>query len=513
MACETPVDRSVENVVTTLHRLGRSQRNIAKALGISRNTVRRIVDRIRVQRDEGHSALPEPPTRRGSKLDAFQHVFDELLAEYPDISAVRMHEELTATGFDGSYTIVKERMRAVRPRPKVTPSQRLETGPGQQGQQDWSPYTLDFTEAGRLTVKCFSLVLAFSRRQYIHFSEREDFYTLIRQHRAAFDRFGGVPHEVLYDRQKAVVLGYEHGRNLYNPRFLAFATHYGFRPKALPPRKPHWKGKVERPFQYVEGNCLNARSFSDLADLNAHATWWMDHRSDLHRHRRTGEPPIERFAREADHLHPLPAHPYDTAEVGYRVVDRDRLVAWDGTPYSVPPEYVLDLVVVRATAYEVIVYGHELDVIARHERAPRGQLEPVRNPDHFTQKRTKVRDIDALVQRMAELGDVGAAFAKGVCDRQRTRGVHLAAVLAHQERYALNDIVAALERAVRYRAFSAQTVTRILETIATPRVLPDTLAAASMERLRRDLAHTDVPPRAMSDFARAIRGGDVSDEE
>ncbi len=429
------MDRSVENAVVTLHRCGRSQRNIAQALGISRNTVRKIVERVQAERDEGHSALPESPKGRGSKLDAFQHVFDERLADYPDITAVRMHEELIEAGFDGGYTIVKERLRAARPRPKVTPSQRIETGPGEQGQQDWSPYTIDFTKAGRQTVKCFSLVLSFSRRQYIHFGEREDFYTLIRQHQAAFERFGGVPHQILYDRQKAVVLGYEHGRNLYNPRFLAFATHYGFQPKALPPRKPEWKGKVERPFQFVEGNCLNARSFVDLADLNAHATWWMEHRSDPHRHRRTGEPPIERFGREAEHLHPLPAHPYDTAEVGYRVVDRDRLVSWDGTAYSVPPEHVLDLVVVRATEHEVIIYGHGLNVIARHERAARGQLEPVCDPAHFTQKRTKVRDIDALVRRMAELGDAGAAFAKGVCDRKRTRGVHLAAVLAHQERY------------------------------------------------------------------------------
>jgi hypothetical protein len=107
---------------------------------------------------------------------------------------------------------------------------------------------------------------------------------------------------------------------------------------------------------------------------------------------------------------------------------------------------------------------------------------------------------------LSALGDAGAAFAVGVCDRQRTRGVHLAAVLAHQERYALDDLVAALERAVRYRAFSAHTVTRILESTASPRVLPDTLAEASKERLRRDLAHTDVPPRAMGAIARAIRG-------
>ena len=68
-------------------------------------------------------------------------------------------------------------------------------------------------------------------------------------------------------------------------------------------------------------------------------------------------------------------------------------------------------------------------------------------------------------------------------------------------------------RALRYRASSAHTVTRTLESTASPRLLPDTLADAARERLRRELAHTDVPPRAMSVIASAIRGEDVSHEE
>ena len=506
------MDPELEHLIALLHRRGRSQREIAKLVDVSRNTVRRIVERVQREREEGHTALPAPRRRRPSQLDAYADVIDELVEAFPDITGVRLHEELVKRGFSGGYTIVRERLRAIRPKPKVEPSERIETAPGKQGQQDWSPYTLDFLDAGRAVVRCFSLVLSFSRRQYIHFTEREDFYTLIQQHVAAFERFGGVPHEILYDRQKAVVLGYEHGRNLYNPRFLAFATHYGFRPRALPPRKPHWKGKVERPFQYVEGNCLNARHFRDLADLNRHAETWMEQTADPHTHRRTGEAPLLRFAREQDELLSLPRHPYDTAEVGYRVVDRERLVSWDGTPYSVPPPYVLDIVVVRATADEIVIYGHDLEVIARHERAPRGQLEPVTSPEHAP-KKARRQDIDALIARMAELGEVGAQFAAGVCERQRFRGVHLAGVLAHQERYALDDIVAALDRAVRYRAFDVQAVTRILQSTATPRLLPDTLAAAARERLRQELAHMQVPAREMGAYATTVRAEDETAEE
>ena len=58
---------------------------------------------------------------------------------------------------------------------------------------------------------------------------------------------------------------------LYNPKFLAFATHYGFRPQACCVRRPQTKGKVERKFFYVETSLLNGRTFDTLEHLNERA--------------------------------------------------------------------------------------------------------------------------------------------------------------------------------------------------------------------------------------------------
>ena len=497
-----PDDEDLRNQVVTLDAQGWSRRKIARELSMSRNTVRRILVVGYKAREQGHSALPRPPVRRGSRLDDYKDFIKEQLEEFPDLTAVRMHEKLCNKGFDGGYTIVKERLRKLRPKPKRKPVTRFETAPGEQGQQDWSPYNIPFTETGLQEVHAFSLVLGYSRRQRIRFGEDEKYITLIREHRKTFEYFGGVPWEILYDGQKAVVLRREAGRPIYNPRFLVFATHYDFRPVALPPRRPDLKGKVERPFDYVEKNLLAGRHFRNRAHLNDMADWWMEHRADVRKHGTVGQRPIDRFVREAPALRPLPARPYDTAEVGYRVVSVEGEVAWDVTPYTVPVAHVLDVVVVRVTEDEVFIYDSDIKEIARHERAPRGQREPVVNPDHRPKKKHR-HDIDALAARMGELDEVGALFAVGVLDKQRYRGRHLAQVLALQERYDADDLVAAMGRAVRYRAFDANVVVRILETTATPRLLPDTAALAATERLRSVVTPTTARP--MEQYAAVIR--------
>lgn len=492
-----------ENLVTTLHRRGWSYRRIAKTVGVSRNTVKAIVERVERARQQGHSALPQR-VLRPSMLDDYQEQIDDLVDRYPDITAVRLLEELRGKGFTGGYTIVRERLRAVRPRPKRKPVQRFETGPGKQGQQDWSPYTIDFTETGPAKVQCFSFILAFSRRQYIRFGTSLDHYAMLREHVRAAEHFGGMPAEVLYDGQATVLLRWEAGLPLYQPRFLVFATHYGFRPRVLPPGKPEWKGKVERPFQYVEGNCLNARTFRDLAHLNAHAAWWMANTSDPHPHKTTGERPIDRFEGERAVLSPLPARPFDTAEVGYRVVSEEGFVSWEGTRYAVPYEHLLDLLVVRATEDEVFVYNAEIARVARHPRL-RNHREPVGCAEYHPRRRSR-RDPDVLVERLSTMSDVAATFAAGVTKKQRYRGQHLARVLALRERYSADDLLAALERAVQYRAFDAAIVTRILEARATPRSLPQTLADEARRRLRSGLPDTDVAPRELDAYTAAMRG-------
>jgi len=113
-----------------------------------------------------------------------------------------------------------------------------------QAQMDYSPYEIDFTAEGRRRVHAFSDILAYSRRQYVRFVEKQDFATTIREHVRAFEYLGGLAATCLYDNMKVVVTGYDGDQPIYNTRFLAFATHYGFQPWACRRHRPQTKGKI-----------------------------------------------------------------------------------------------------------------------------------------------------------------------------------------------------------------------------------------------------------------------------
>ena len=229
----------MRNEIVRRRQGGASIRQIAEDLKLARQTVR---DALR--RWEAERAGPDAPTvvRRRSLLDAYDESIRQWLARYPDITVTRLLEELRAQGFTGRYTILADRVKQLRPRPTREPVPRFETAAGLQAQMDYSTYDLDFTAEGRRRVHLFSYLLSYSRRHYLRFVETQDLATTLREHIRAFEHLGGVAATCLYDNMKVVVLRHGDEGPLYNPKFLAFATHYGFRPQACRVRRPQTKG-------------------------------------------------------------------------------------------------------------------------------------------------------------------------------------------------------------------------------------------------------------------------------
>lgn len=181
--------------------------------------------------------------------------------------------------------------------------------------------------------------LGYSRRCYIQAFDHERQSAWFEGMEGAFRHFGGVPEEVLLDNARALVAHHDpQTREVqFNERLRAFATYWGFRPRACAPYRARTKGKDERMVGYVKGNALAGRSFASWAALATHLDGWLREVADVRVHAGIGERPLDRFPAEAAALRPLPERPpFQVGRSLLRRVHSDACIEVDGNRYSVP---------------------------------------------------------------------------------------------------------------------------------------------------------------------------------
>jgi hypothetical protein len=152
---------------------------------------------------------------------------------------------------------------------------------------------------------------------------------------------------------------------------------------------------------------LGGREFRSLEHLNEVTAWWLENVADVRVHGQTRRRPIDLHAEELPHLIPLPAQPYDVAEVVYRTVDEEGFVPYGNNRYSVPWSATRpgQLLPIKITEDTVIIYGPHLEEIARHPRFPatvtheKSRL-PAHRPPRDQQQRREL-----LKQRYQQLGE------------------------------------------------------------------------------------------------------------
>lgn len=342
--------------IRALQRQGLTYAEIGRVVGRDWRTVKRYLT-------EG--AQPRYRRKRViSKLDPFKPTIDQWLASEPRLKATRIHQDLVRDyGFTGSYPIVQRYVDRARPKAPEPPSERFETAPGHQAQVDWSHESPIRTSSGlELPLYGFHMVLGHSRDTFVGLVGSQDLVTFWACHRAAFNHFGGIPREILYDRTKTVIRSHvgrerREGDRVYHPEALASAHHYGFKLRLCRPYRPQTKGKVESDVSYVRERLLRAHGFADYEQANRRWTDWNAEIARRRVHGTHGEVVAARAERDRSALGALPAIPYLVVARTQRKVARDGLISFEGRRYAVAGAKPGETVELRLGAEEIEIYS------------------------------------------------------------------------------------------------------------------------------------------------------------
>ncbi len=209
--------------------LGYSKTAVAHRLKVNRRTVTRWLK-------EGTETKTGKPRRQ--KLDPYKAEIRARLETHPDLSAQRLYEEVKADGYDGCYSQLAAFVQTLlKPSEELEPVVRFETAAGHQAQLDFGTFNTPWGKRHALVV-----VLGYSCLQWFEFYENQTMEVVMRGLEKAFDYFGGVTTEILFDQMKSVVIGdhrEKEGKLLLNDSFQQFARHWNFNIRACWPYRAH----------------------------------------------------------------------------------------------------------------------------------------------------------------------------------------------------------------------------------------------------------------------------------
>ena len=328
---------------------GIAVRAIAKRLNMARKTVRKILGR--------HRAPPKPAEPRASILDPYEPAIRAVLNDAPEMLAPAVLERLRPLGYTGGVTILRDRLRGLRPHGHREAFLTLHFAPAEAMQVDWADFGFALPGVAR-RVSAFVAVLCHSRYLYIEFTVSQAMGSFLRCMDRCLRFYGGTTAADIFDNMKTVVLSHSATATVFNPRFLEYARARGaFAVRACNVRKGNEKGRVERPIGFVRRRFWPGRRFRDLLDLNTQAFAWRDDFANGRVHEETGKVPALVFAHQEQRLlKPLPATAFNTDDVEGCGITKMFRVAFDRNKYSVPWRLVSQQVTVRANDDEVAVF-------------------------------------------------------------------------------------------------------------------------------------------------------------
>ncbi|MFP4074188.1 MAG: IS21 family transposase [Actinomycetota bacterium] len=344
------------------HREEWTKTKIAEKLGMSRNTVARLLELVEAPRYER--------SPQGSKLDPHKGSILKMLKEDAGAPATVIIEHLRRDGYDGGITILKEYLRGVRPLfVEAESRQRTSYLPGEIGHTDWWDTGVWVPVGKGASREVFGLVttLPHSAAHAAAFAFSKTVADFLPVFSGTLQRLGGAPEKMAVDRDSSIVVPRSRPARLHDQVAALFGA-FRIKPVILGRQKPQSKGQVERTIGYLETSFLPLRRFEDIEDLQVQHDQWAAEVAFRRHHRRVGARVGDAWTVERGFLHPLPDPLPDTDRRTEVRVQKDGFCRVGDVDYSVPPGLAGRRLGVRISTTEVVIFSEGTE-IARHRRS------------------------------------------------------------------------------------------------------------------------------------------------
>ena len=447
------LSKGQRTAILELHAQKVSKGEIARVLGLSRSTVRKVVR---------SQSTDVPLVIRSEKAEPYRQ---QILEQWVNCKGnlVRVHEELLASGLTLSYPALTAfcRRHGIGQKPKVAAG-LYEFQPGEELQHDTSPHPVEIAGKKR-GAQTASAVLCYSRMLFFQCYptfQRFDCKVFLTE---ALRFFGGACGSVMTDNTHVVVL-HGTGRHMIPvPEMEAFAERFGFHFRAHELGDANRSARVERPFHFIEHNFLTGRRFSSWEDLNLQARQWCDRVNATYK-KHIRAIPRELFAVERMHLKPLPVWIPEVYRLHQRIVDVEGYVALHTNRYSVPVSWIGRRVEVRETKDNIEI---QLDLrsIVTHRRVAEAEQQRITLTEHRPPRGQGIKRSDphpeeqAIIKAAPEIaGYVQALKQSG----RKYLVIALRQLLRMIRDYPREPVLAAVEEAAHYGLYDLDRLERMI---------------------------------------------------
>lgn len=346
---------------------------------------------------------------RSKKIDKYKDEILEWITDFRDMSAAQVldwirerHGEVEFK--ERSLRLYISNLRVEYNLPKATLTRQFEEVSelpmGYQSQVDMGQIWLKKVDGSKIKVYCFAMVLVHSRYKFILWSDKPfTTITFIGAHNRAFEYFGGMPTEIVYDQDRVLAISENCGDIIYTEGFQNYIDIMKYKVRLCRGFDPQSKGKIESVVKYAKYNFAINRTFVDIDSFNEDSFKWLNRTGNGKKHEITKKVPEEVFTLEKEHLLPIPQlFEKNLSDISLTyAVRKNNIVLYKQNRYQVPkgtynPGKEVKLILKDTKMDIVDIETGEL-IVSHHISTKQGELIKIIHPE---------RDIHSSVDEVYE---------------------------------------------------------------------------------------------------------------